>query len=150
MRDKKMRLNRYEDIIDLQYRGSVTHPRMPRIARAAQFAPFAALTGYEAAVKETARLTQERVELDESRKSTLNERLRLIMEQRDERPEVTITYFVPDEKKDGGAYVSITGRIRKVDPYKCAVVMEDKTEIPMEQVYEIGSDLLDQITETEC
>lgn len=150
VRDKKMRLNRYEDIIDLQYRGSVARPRMPRIARAAQFAPFAALTGYEAAIKETARLTQERVELDESRKSVLNERLRLIMERRGEQPEVTITYFVPDERKAGGAYMSITGQVRNMNQYKGVVVMEDKTEIPVEQIYEIGSDLFDQIAATEC
>lgn len=145
-----MQLSRYEDMIDLQYRGSVTHSCMPRIARAAQFAPFAALSGYEAAVKETARLTQERVELDESRKSALNERLRLILERHDERPEVTITYFVPDERKDGGAYVSITGRIRNVDQYRHIVVMEDKTGIPIEQIYEVESDLFDPITATEC
>lgn len=150
MRDKKMRLNRYEDIIDLQYCGSVTHACMPRIARAAQFAPFAALTGYEAAVKETARLTQDRVELDESKKAALNEKLRLIVEQRGDRPEVTITYFVPDDRKSGGAYVSVTGWVRNVNQYKCVVVMEDKTEIPIEQIYEINSDLFNQIAEMEC
>lgn len=150
MRDKKKQLNRYEDIIDLQYCGSVTHARMPRIARAAQFAPFAALTGYEAAVKETARLTQEHVELDESRKIALNEKLKLIVEQRDERPEVTITYFVPDDRKSGGAYVNVTGRIRNVDQYRHIVVMEDKTGIPIEQIYEVESELFNRIAATEC
>lgn len=150
MWDKKLRLNRYEDMIDLQYCGSVTHARMPRIARAAQFAPFAALTGYEAAIKETARLTQDRMELDESRKTALNEKLKLIVEQCAERPEVTITYFVPDERKSGGAYVNITGRIRNVDQYRHIVVMEDKTGIPIEQIYEVESDLFDPITATEC
>lgn len=144
-----MRLNRYEDIIDLQYRGSVTRPRMPRIARAAQFAPFAALTGYEAAVKEAARLTQERVELDESRKATLDDKLKLIMEQRDERPEVTITYFAPDERKAGGAYMDITGKIRNVDQYKHIVIMEDKTGIPIEQIYEVEGELFNRAIE-EC
>lgn len=149
MQDKKVRLNRYEDIIDLQYRGSVTRPRMPRIARAAQFAPFAALTGYEAAVKEAARLTQERVELDESRKATLDDKLKLIMEQRDERPEVTITYFAPDERKAGGAYMDITGKIRNVDQYKHIVIMEDKTGIPIEQIYEVEGELFNRAIE-EC
>lgn len=149
MRNKTVRLNRYEDIINLQYRGTATHPRMPRIARAAQFAPFAALTGYEEAVKETARLTQERVELDESRKAALNEKLKLIVDQRDERPEVTITYFVPDERKTGGAYVNITGQIRSVDQYKHIVVMEDRTGISIEQIYEIESELFNRIEATE-
>ena len=149
MREEPARVNRYEDIINLQYRGSATRPRMPRLSRAAQFAPFAALTGYEAAVKETARLTQEWVELDEDRKAVLNEKLARIMERRGEGSEITITYFIPDERKDGGAYVSITGRIRKLDPCKRAVVMENKTEIPIEKIYEIESGLFDSIENIE-
>lgn len=140
-------LHCYRDMIDLPHHVSATRAHMPMIDRAAQFSPFAALTGYDAAVKETARLTQERMELDENRKSMLNEQLQMVLERQDEPPEIIITYYVPDERKAGGAYVRITGKIKKVDEYERAIVMTDKTVIPIEQIYEIESDLFNCIND---
>ena len=132
---------RYDDIIDLPHHQSATRPRMSRINRAAQFAPFAALTGYEAAIQETGRLTDMRIELDESRKAVLNEKLRLLMLHLHDKPEVTITYFEPDLKKSGGAYLSVTGHVRKVDKYSRTVSLEDGTSVLIDQIFGIDSPL---------
>lgn len=131
----------YDDIIHLPHHVSATRPQMPLLDRAAQFSPFAALTGYEAAIKETARLTEDRIELDETGKAVLNEKLRLLMERLNERPEIAVTYFRPDEKKSGGAYVTAAGPVRKIDEYERIIVMEDQTVIPIEQIYEITGQL---------
>ena len=104
------------------------------IDRAAQFSPFAALTGYEAAIAETARLTEHRIELDESRRAELDERIRVIQEQIRSQPEVTVTYFEPDERKAGGAYVSVTGNVWKVDGYRQSVILADGLEIPFREI----------------
>lgn len=133
--------NRYDDIIDLPHHQSDTRPRMSRINRAAQFAPFAALTGYEAAILETGRLTDTRTELDESRKAALSEKLRLLMLHLHDKPEVTITYFEPDQKKSGGAYLGATGYIRKVDEYSRTVLLEGGPSIPIDQIFAIDSPL---------
>ena len=137
MEDKNSVFRRYDDLLDLPHHVSNVRPHMPRGDRAAQFSPFAALTGYDAAVRETARLTQPRRDLDESSISALNEKLQRLLELPDERPEVTITYYVPDERKAGGAYVGVTGRVKKIDGYTHTVVMTDRTAIPMEQIYGI-------------
>lgn len=136
---------RYDDIIDLPHHQSVTRPRMSRINRAAQFAPFAALTGYEAAILETGRLTDMRIELDESRKAVLNEKLRLLMLHLRDKPEVTITYFEPDLKKSGGAYLSVTGHIRKVDEYSHTVSLEDGITVLIDQIFGIDSSLFTRL-----
>lgn len=114
---------------------------MSRLDRAAQFAPFAALTGYEAAVAETARLTDERVELSDDAKEMLNEKIRMIAESLGNGSSVTVSYFVPDGKKDGGAYVDVTGSVRRVDEYERTIVMADGTVIPIEEIVEISGDL---------
>jgi hypothetical protein len=106
-------------------------------SRAAQFAPFAALTGYGEEIAETGRLTDRRVELDESRKAMLDEKLQMLLEQADEAPKVSITYFVPDEKKAGGAYVTVTGRIRRLDAYTRTLLMKDDTIIPLDEIFDI-------------
>lgn len=134
-------MGKYDDIINLPHHTSSKRPRMSMIDRAAQFSPFAALTGYDAAVKETARLTDRRIELDEYSKAALDERLQLIQEHLKEHPEVTITYFQPDERKDGGAYLSITGSIKKIDTYEKCVVMMDKRKIPIDEIFGIDGDL---------
>lgn len=131
----------YDDIINLSRPVSKKHPPMSMLNRAAQFSPFAALTGYDAAVKETARLTDEKLELDEYAKSILSDKLQILAEHVDDLPEVMFTYFVPDKKKSGGAYVSVTGRIREIDEYERIVVLEDGTKIPIHQIYEIESAL---------
>lgn len=133
--------NKYDDIINLPHHTSSKHPRMSMIDRAAQFSPFAALTGYDAAVKETARLTDERIELDDSSKMELDERLRLVQENLEDAPEVTITYFKPDDKKSGGAYLSVTGTVKKIDDYGKSVIMQDKQKIPIEEIIQIEGEI---------
>ena len=124
----------YDDIIHLPHHVSQNHPQMPMLDRAAQFAPFAALTGYEAAVGETARLTAERRELDAQEAEEQNRRLTDFSARLKDRPEVTIEYFVPDERKSGGAYVTVTDRVRHISVPEKTLVMESGTEIPMEDV----------------
>ena len=136
-----MEKHKYGDIINLPHHVSVSRPQMPVSDRAAQFSPFAALTGYDAAVKETARLTDARIDIDENRKSVLNEKLRMLSEQAGTFPEITVTYFVPDEKKEGGAYVNVTGCVKKADSYAHTVVMADGTVISIEQIYEITGEM---------
>lgn len=111
--DKERTDHSYDDVIHLPHPASKIHPRMSMVDRAAQFSPFAALTGYDAVLKETARLTGERIELDEYEKNALNERLQLIAATLGEDHEVSITYFKPDELKAGGEYVTVTGEIKK-------------------------------------
>lgn len=110
---------------------------MPLADRAAQFSPFAALTGHEAAIKETARLTDERIELDENSKNLLNEQFQSIKERLVEKPEILVTYFQPDERKEGGIYLTYTGQVRKIDEYGKAFVMEDGKRIPFEEIIQL-------------
>ena len=128
-----------DDIIDLPHHVSQNHPQMSMHDRAAQFAPFAALTGYEAAVGETARLTSERRELDAQEAEELNRRLVAIIARLPDRPEATIEYFVPDDRKAGGAFVSVTGRVRHISVPERTLVMEDGTVIPLDDVVSITS-----------
>lgn len=128
---------RYEDIIALPRHRSLRHAPMPRIGRAAQFAPFAALTGYDAAVQETARLTQHQLEVDEEGLMLMDEKLHALLEIIRDQPQVTITFFEPDAKKAGGAYLSVTGRIRRVDEINRQIILTDRTVIDMDSVCEI-------------
>lgn len=132
----------YDDIIELPHPTSKKHPRMPLADRAAQFSPFAALTGHEAAIRETARLTDRRIELDEDEKTALDRKLRLITEHLAERPAVRITYFQADQRKDGGSYEIAEGSLKKVDEIARMVVLTDGRRIPIEDIYEIESGLL--------
>jgi len=132
---------KYDDILNLPHHVSATRPRMPAADRAAQFAPFAALTGYDAAVKETARLTDAQLELDEYEKEALNDKLRVIDENLESAPEVTITYFLPDGKKAGGAYVTASGTVKKIDEYERFVIMDGGRRIPIDEIAGIESDL---------
>ena len=135
--------NSYEDIIDLPHHTSTTHPPMSAFDRAAQFSPFAALTGYDAAITETARITETRVELDEYSKADLNRRLCILQDRMDEQPEVSITYFQPDIKKSGGAYITAAGCIKKMVEYERAVVMQDDTRIPIDQIIAVDGEWFD-------
>ena len=130
--------HRYDDIIDLPHHVSRKHPQMPLLDRAAQFAPFAALTGHEAAIKETARLTEEEIELDENSNELLDLRLQQLQEHLSEQPEVTVTYFCPDEKKSGGAYETVTGAVKKVDAYAGELVFTDGRRIGLGTIVELG------------
>lgn len=127
----------YDDIINLPNPTSKKHPRMSLYDRAAQFSPFAALTGHDAAIQETARLTDEKVELDEDTLNRLNEQLNIIRNHIGTNVSVSITYFVPDDRKSGGAYVTHSGTVKKIDEYERVIVMSDKTRIPIEQISEI-------------
>lgn len=130
-------MTRYDDIINLPHHVSVTHMPMPVADRAAQFSPFAALTGYEDAIDETARLTQEWVELDENEKERLNEKLQQIRDQLSIHPQVMFTYFEPDQKKQGGAYLTIEGRVKKIEELRGAFLMEDGKEILIESIVDV-------------
>ena len=130
-------MGNYDDIIDLPHHVSETHPPMSRADRAAQFSPFAALTGYDAAVRETARMTERRIELDEGVKAELNARLNCILEHLSEHPQVSITYFMPDEKKSGGAYRTVTGAVRKLDSFAKTLTLVDGTVVPMEEMVHV-------------
>lgn len=132
---------KYDDIINLPHKKSATRPHMTMLQRAAQFSPFAALTGHGDAIKETARLTEKKIELGEDCKERLNERLQLIREQLNAEPEVTITYFLADDKKDGGMYVEATGIVKKIDEYVKTVLLHDGTKIPMDDIVDIEGSL---------
>ena len=137
--------HKYDDIINLPHHVSKKHPQISLHDRAAQFSPFAALTGHKAAINETARLTDEKQILSEDVIAKLNEQLNLIKENIGTNPIVTITYFVPDDIKSGGAYISNTGVVKKINEYNHTVVLTDKTVIPIEQISEMQSDIFSEI-----
>lgn len=132
----------YDDMIHLPHPTSPSRPRMSAHDRAAQFSPFAALTGYDTAITETARLTDTRVELDEYRKADLNDQLRIIQEHIDQNPMVSVTYFLPDPMKAGGAYITTTGCVKKIDEHEHTVVMQDAAKIPIQDILEIDCEIL--------
>lgn len=131
--------SKYEDIINLPHHVSKKYPQMSLEARSAQFAPFAALTGYDAAVKETARLTSEKIEIDEDLKIIIDEKIQEIKRNLslNINQNVSITYFVPDERKSGGRYISKEGNVKKIDEYRQVIILEDKTEISVDKIIEI-------------
>lgn len=137
--------SKYDDIIHMPHHVSTKRPRMAAIDRAAQFSPFAALTGHGAAVKETARLTDKRMELDAYMKDCLNNKLQIISSQIKEHLEVEITFFQPDAKKNGGAYVTVMGTVKKIDEYERAVVLNDGTEIPINEIISIDGEIFETI-----
>lgn len=127
-------MGKYDDIIDLPHHVSGKHPQMPLLDRAAQFSPFAALTGHRAMIEETERLTKERSELEEDRREEIAWRLQILKKQAEEKPEAAITFFLPDEKKTGGSYRTVSGRVKRVDEYEKQVIMEDETVIPIKEI----------------
>lgn len=133
--------SKYNEIMSLPHHVSKTHPQMPMSDRAAQFSPFAALTGYDSAIRETGRLTDERIELDEEALMALNMRYQLLMDSLKESPELRITYFKPDERKSGGAYLTVSGIVKKVDDYERMITMRDGVVIPLDDVLMIEGEL---------
>lgn len=133
--------HKYEDIIDLPHHQSAVHPQMPMQDRAAQFAPFAALTGHEAAIQETQRLTDREMQLDEDALEALDEKLELIREHIGAEEKVTFTCFVPDEKKEGGSYVTCSGWVKKLDLYARTILLSDNTVISLDKIVDIQGDL---------
>lgn len=141
---------RYDSIIDLPHHQSATRKHMSMIDRAAQFSPFAALTGYGDCIKETARVTEERIELDEAEQAAISEKLydlqtRLEQMPRGQIPGITIKFFVPDKTKAGGRYVTITGAVKKVDAFEHMVGMADGSRISMDNIVSIAENESDNL-----
>ena len=133
--------NNYDDIINTPRWNPKKHPRMPMESRNAQFAPFAALTGYEDAVKETARLTDRRIEIDDGLKQVLNNKLQYVLENSNINPIVEITYFLPDDIKKGGRYIEKIGQIKKVDNIEGFIIFKDKEKIRIDDVINITGEI---------
>ena len=131
---------KYDDIIDLPHPTSQNHPRMSLHDRAAQFSSFAALAGHHAAIAETGRLTDQRIELDESEIARVDAELQHLQELLSSKPTVSITYFVPDERKGGGSYQTVTGEVKRIDTVGGVIQMVDRREIPIEDVFSIAVD----------
>lgn len=127
---------KYDDIIDLP-RPASKHPKMSRIDRAAQFSPFAALTGHEDSIKETARLTETQIDLDESQKDEIGRLLSYLAENIQQKPEVVIRWFQPDRRKSGGVYQRIRDRVVKIDDYRNEMTLEDGRIIPLGYIVEL-------------
>lgn len=127
----------YDDIIHLPRHVSATRPQMSMSDRAAQFSPFAALTGYDAAIRETGRLTDERIELEEEALNILDRKLQILKDNLSNGPEVTFTYFKPDVRKSGGAYIEVTGAVKKLDEYERQIELRDGTKLPMDDILDI-------------
>ena len=140
-----MNNDNYEDIIDLPHYEPLRHPRMSMESRAAQFAPFAALTGYDDAVRETARTTSERIEIDEGLKIFLNKKLQIILENIDNKPEVTITYFIYDKNKSGGKYETITSNISKINMTEQYIMFTNKIKIDINEIIDIKGNLFNEL-----
>ncbi len=132
---------KYADIINMPHHTSPNRPRMSDIDRAAQFSPFAALTGYDSTVAEAGRLTSKKCEITEDVKSVLNEKMQMIRDYLHDQPIVTVTYFVPDKRKAGGAYVTVSGVVKEISEYDRAIILTDKTSIPIEQICDIQGEL---------
>ena len=130
-------MNEYDDIINMPHHQSSKRPHKSSHQRAAQFAPFAALTGYDAAIDETARLTGQKLELSDEQANHLNAQIQHIIENIADKPRVEITYFVPDNRKSGGEYVTVTGRVRRVDDHNREIVFVDGMTVGIDDVYMI-------------
>ena len=137
--------HKYDDIINLPHHVSKKHPQMSLEARSAQFAPFAALTGYGDALEEPQRETEDRIELDEEQKKILDRKIQMLREHINQKPSVVVTYFIPDLIKEGGTYITVSGNVLKIDGYKQSIILEDKTEIPIKEIIEIVSELFKDI-----
>ncbi len=133
----------YQDIINLPHHVSASRPHMPLSERAAQFSPFAALAGYREAIREAGRITSEKKELDENAKSILNGKLQFLLETADEYPVVQITCFQQDLKKGGGSYEKFTGCIKKADPCRRMIIMQNGREISVDDIADIQGDIFD-------
>ena len=127
---------KYDDIIDLP-RPASKHPKMSRIDRAAQFSPFAALTGHEDSIKETARLTEKQIDLDESQKDEIGRLLSYLAENIQQNPEIIIRWFQPDRRKSGGVYQRVRDRVVKIDDYRNEMTLEDGRIIPLRYIVEL-------------
>ena len=138
-------MGKYDEIINLPHHVSKTHPQMPMLKRAAQFLPFAALRGYGDAIKEIQRQTEEKVELEENDLNALNEKMQYLRANLARMPEVTFTYFKPDERKAGGAYLTISGTVKRIDEYRRMIILHDGTRLPMDDIKTIEGEIFAEI-----
>lgn len=136
--------HRYDDMLNLPHHVSGTRPHMTMEQRAAQFSPFAALTGYEEAIKESSRLTQRKIELSEEEQEEVNRKLQILMNHEKEKPEVTVTWFEEDPEKEGGTYVQKTVRIRRVDTITGRLVLDSRKTISISDIITMEGPLFDQ------
>lgn len=134
-------VEKYNDIINLPHHISKKHPQMSIDARSAQFASFAALKGYDDEVEETSRLTSEKIEITEGLKMLLDEKINLIKHKISLKPKISVTYFIKDEKKSGGKYITVVGKARKLDEYKDLIILENGEEIPIIDISDIRGDI---------
>lgn len=134
-------MGKYDDLLHLPHPVSRRHPPMSAMDRAAQFSPFSALTGYEAVIQEAGRLTGSRAELTEYSRDVLDQKQRLLLEAAPAHPEITVTYFVPDSRKQGGMYGTLRGNLKKIDLCRRVMVMLDGTEISLDDIADIQSGL---------
>ena len=129
--------DKYEDIINMPHHISKKHPPMGIEVRAAQFAPFAALTGYEDAVEETGRITDKKIDLDEEAKKILDKKINLLQNIIKKRPNMTVMYFKPDLKKTGGKYITVNGDLKKIDEYNQKIILNNNQEIKVCDIMDI-------------
>lgn len=134
----------YDDIIGCPHHVSPNRKRMSMIDRAAQFSPFAALTGYDSAIQETGRLTDRQIELAVDETAMLNEKIQLLTQLQEDQPEITVTYFVPDERKNGGSYITMNGRVKKIDRLEQAILMTDETIVHFGRILHIDGEIFQQ------
>lgn len=140
-----MQMNRYKAIINLPHHQSATRKRMSNYDRAAQFAPFAALTGHNEAIKETARLTDDYMEMGEDRLGELSAKIQLLIDKLSEQPEITVVYFIPDVRKSGGSYAEKTGIVRIIDEYERKLVFYDGDKILIDRVTDFKGEIFSQL-----
>lgn len=140
-----MQENNYDDIINLPHHQSKVRPQMSLYNRAAQFSPFSALTGYEDAIEETARLTENKHTLSDEETDMLNRKMALLKDKTNEKSTISIRYFIPDELKDGGSYSTISGELRAIDSVNRLVILQDGTTIPFDDIDDISGDVFNSI-----
>lgn len=130
-------MSNYDDIINLPHHESKVHPKMTLYNRSAQFAPFAALTGYDDAIVETTRLTDKRINIDESLKEVINSKLQKIESMINEHPLIEVTYFIKDKRKDGGSYTTISGNVKRIDTDNNLIILTNKSKIPISEIINV-------------
>ena len=138
-----MNSHNYDDLIHLPHYQSTTHPHMPLCSRAAQFSPFAALTGYDDAVAEAGRMTQNEKELSSDLQEAINKKLTFCRRHQEDHPRLTLTFFVPDEKKDGGTYVTAIGNLENIDTQFCHLIFRNDQDaiitVPFDNITDIDA-----------
>lgn len=139
-----MKSDNYDDIINTKYPFLLKYPRMSIRDRAAQFSAFKSLSGYDAEIEEIARITDSKIELDECSKNDLNSKIQILKEKISDQPLVRILYFVPDAKKDGGTYVSMTANRKKIDKYSKTIITVDDLSISIDDIYQLDGELFEQ------